>query len=154
MQTRRTFLKHSIGAGLALGAGGTLLAQVSQASSDARLTFSAPLTHSDWILKPGIEWGDAGVRHMLDACKACGYSIVHWRTFDAGRATYKSKLLRPMGKGETDSYWTPQTDEDKKLFERFTAGVSPQKRKEIEQKLNALDYANFEGRLGPGKASA
>ena len=38
---------------------------------------SAPLTHSDWVLKdnvPGLDDGLAGVRHMLDMCKAAGWS--------------------------------------------------------------------------------
>ncbi len=61
------------------------------------LVLGVPLTHSDWMLKPGIAWGAAGVRHMLDACKACGWSQVYWRALDGGRSLYTSKLLKPMG---------------------------------------------------------
>src|SRR5687767_4399519 len=99
--SRRAFLKQGLACGLAMGTGPALVGQT--APTEDRLTLSAPLTHSDWMLKPNIPaWGEAGVRHMLDQCKACGWSIVHWRVFDAGRATYKSKLLRPMGRGEPD----------------------------------------------------
>jgi len=81
---------------------------------------------------------------MLDQCKACGWSIIHWRVFDAGRATYRSKLLKPMGRGETDSFWTPQSEEDRKLWEKYTAGMTPEKRAEIERRMNALDYSTFD----------
>src|SRR3954465_9403960 len=59
---------------------------LASAANETRLTLSAPLTHSDWMLKPGIKWGAEGVHHMLDACKACGWSRVHWRVLDGGRA--------------------------------------------------------------------
>ena len=36
-----------------------------------------------------------GVRHMLDACKACGWSRIYWRVCDAGQATYASRVMRP-----------------------------------------------------------
>ncbi|MGB7158283.1 MAG: family 10 glycosylhydrolase [Tepidisphaeraceae bacterium] len=148
MNSRRAFLKRTIGAGLAMNAVPALLAQASQPSQpsgDNRFILSAPLTHSDWMLKPtNVPWGEAGVRHMLDQCKACGWSIVHWRVCDAGCATYKSKLMRPMGKGDANSFWTPQSEEDKKLFEKYTVGLTPQKRADIERRMNALDYANFD----------
>jgi hypothetical protein len=152
MSSRRTFLKRSLAAGLAMGASRSVFAQATQATqashaapSDGRLTLSAPLTHSDWMLKsPQPAWGVEGVRHMLDACKACGWSIVHWRVFDAGRATYRSKLLKPMGRGEPDSFWTPQSEADKALFAKYTAGMTPQKKAEIEAKMNALDYSTFD----------
>src|SRR4051812_40406988 len=93
---RRQFLQiaavSASGAGAALCAGSAL---GDEPVADEKLFLSAPLTHSDWMLKPGIEWGEAGVRHMLDACKAAGWSRVYWRACDAGRATYKSKLMRP-----------------------------------------------------------
>jgi hypothetical protein len=39
--------------------------------SDDRLILCAPLTHSDWMLKPAMagKMGEVGVRHMLDMCK-------------------------------------------------------------------------------------
>ena len=48
----------------------------------ARLEMSAPLTHSDWMLRPGVEWGPVGVRHRrthrapLCAVRAPGASLV------------------------------------------------------------------------------
>jgi hypothetical protein len=153
MSSRRTFLKQSVGAGMALGASRAMFAQTTQATQathgalppGARLVLSAPLTHSDWMLKtPAPAWGPEGVRHMLDQCKACGWSIVHWRVFDAGRATYTSKLLKPMGRGEADSFWTPQSEEDRTLFEKYTTGLTPQKRADIERRMNALDYSTFD----------
>ncbi len=78
------------------------------------LILSAPLTHSDWMGKAGkvegVVWGPEGVRHMLDTCKASGWSIIHWRCMDGGRALYKSKFLVPQcyPQGQPESaYWTP-----------------------------------------------
>src|SRR5436190_9374033 len=106
--TRRTFLK-SLAAAAALPAASGLASP----SSDPKLALSAPLTHSDWMLKPhGPKWGPEGVRRMLDACKACGWSNVYWRVFDAGVSTYKSKLLRPGDKAEADNFFQPQNDAD------------------------------------------
>jgi hypothetical protein len=65
----------------------------------AKFILSAPLTHSDWMLKPNIPWGADGVRHMLDACKECGWSRIHWRVLDGGRSLFRSRHLRPMGDG-------------------------------------------------------
>ena len=45
------------------------------------------------MLKPGVPAGMDGVKHMLDACKGCGWSIVHWRVFDAGRAREWTEAL-------------------------------------------------------------
>src|SRR5215211_1461771 len=105
---RRTFLK-SLAAATALPA----ICGFAAPLLDAKLTLSAPLTHSDWMFKPhGPKWGADGVRHMLDACKACGWSNVYWRVFDAGVSTYKSKLLRPGCKAEADNFFQPQNDAD------------------------------------------
>jgi uncharacterized lipoprotein YddW (UPF0748 family) len=81
---------------------------------------------------------------MLDACKACGWSKVYWRVFDGGRACYRSELLRPMGKWDEDSFWTPQSAADRALAQRFTAGMAPEKRAALIQKFAALDYAAFD----------
>src|SRR6476469_2159484 len=83
-----------------------------------KIILSAPLTHPDWMLKPGIAWGPEGVHHMLDACKACGWSRVHWRVFDGGRAVYASKLARPAVKVDADYVWDPQTDKGKAIFKK------------------------------------
>jgi hypothetical protein len=117
---------------------------VRAADQDPKLILSAPLTHSDWMLKPNIPPGEPGVRHMLDAAKACGWSCIHWRVLDGGRSLYKSRLLKPMGKWDDDSFWNPQSAEDRKLTARFTAGLTPEKRAALRQKLDALDYATFD----------
>src|SRR5262245_60020110 len=75
---------------------------------------SAPLTHSDWVLQEGVAWGDAGVRHMLEACKACGWSRMYWRALDSGRALYRSRLRDSMGAPEPDNFFQPVRPEDAK----------------------------------------
>lgn len=112
--------------------------------SDEHLILGVPLTHSDWMLKPGIPWGPPGVRHMLDACKACGWSHVYWRAFDGGRALYKSKLLRPGDKWDDDSFWSPQSDADRALTAKFTSNMPEAKRREILDQCAALDYSQFD----------
>src|SRR3954471_10763470 len=113
---RRRFLKNSLFAGSALAFAAP---QFSIAEQTDKFILSAPLTHSDWMLKPGIAWGPEGVRHMLDTCKACGWTRIHWRVFDGGRSLYKSKLLKAMGKWDEDSIWSPQSVADKQLVERY-----------------------------------
>jgi uncharacterized lipoprotein YddW (UPF0748 family) len=65
---------------------------------------------------------------MLDQCKECGWSRVYWRVLDGGRALYHSELLRPMGRWDNDSFWSPQSETDKALLKKF----------------DALDYATFD----------
>src|SRR5215217_8083850 len=126
---RRDFLKFSLTAGSISQLGRTGPAQESTASASSRkLILSAPLTHSDWMLKAGIAWGPEGVRHMLDACKACGWNRIYWRVLDGGRALYRSKLLRPMGRWDQDSFWSPQTPQDEAVHRRFTSGMSEERR--------------------------
>jgi uncharacterized lipoprotein YddW (UPF0748 family) len=136
--TRRQFLRLT-----ALGAVASAH-EFSFAQSPAKFILSAPLTHSDWMLKAGIAWGPEGVRHMLDQCKECGWTRVHWRVLDGGRALYKSKLLRPMGKWDEDSFWNPQTEADKAIFRRFTSNMSEDRRLAMLKKFEAFDYANFD----------
>jgi hypothetical protein len=134
--TRRKFIRSVAAAGMA--------SCLARAEGRKTCVLGAPLTHSDWMLKPGIEWGEAGVRHMLDACKACGWTRVYWRALDGGRALYRSPLLRPAGKWDEDSFWSPASEEDKRLAASFTAGLTPQRREEIRRKLEALNYAHFD----------
>ena len=68
LMSRRSILKFTV-AGIASI---PLLSRA--AEDDEKLILSAPLTHPDWTLKPNIAWGPQGVHHMLDACKACGWS--------------------------------------------------------------------------------
>src|SRR5438270_5909725 len=92
-------------------------------AAEPPLVLSAPVTHSDWMLRPGAEWGPAGVRKMLDTCKAAGLTRVHWRALDGGRSLYTSKLLDPQGKWEDDNFWNPASPADLKLAERY--GIPP-----------------------------
>jgi hypothetical protein len=109
-----------------------------------KLTLSAPLTHSDWMLKAnGPPWQEDGVRHMLDACKACGWSNVYWRVFDAGVATYQSKLLRPGSGAEEDNYFAPRNDADLAIRQKYSP-LTPEAAAEILKKLNTVDYAKFD----------
>ena len=114
------------------------------AEKDEKLILSAPLTHPDWTLKPNIAWGAQGVQHMLDACKACGWSRVFGRVLDGGRSLYASKIVRPEFKMEADNIWDPQTDAEKTLYKRFFANVSEQRRLEILAKQQRYDYATFD----------
>jgi hypothetical protein len=112
--------------------------------ADYKLTLSAPLTHSDWMLKPGIAAGMDGVKHMLDACKACGWSHVYWRVFDAGQSTYASKLLKPGEQAETDNFYNPQTDADLAILNRYFPNVTPERAADILAGLDRIDYGQFD----------
>ena len=83
-----------------------------------KLILSAPLTHSDWVIKDnvkGLDDGLAGVRHMLDMCKAAGWSRIYWRCLDAGRSLYPSRLMDPMGPPHGDNYFNPKPEEVRKV---------------------------------------
>jgi hypothetical protein len=108
------------------------------------LVLSAPLTHSDWMLRDGVVWGPEGVRHMLDACKACGWSRVYWRALDGGRSLYKSNVLALQGKWDEDNFWNPASPEDRKLMESYTAGMTPEARAALLRKLERYDYGTFD----------
>jgi len=112
-------------------------------AADHPLVLSAPVTHSDWMLRPGAAWGPAGVRTMLDTCKAAGLTRVYWRVLDGGRSLYASKLLDPQGKWEDDSFWHPVRPEDAALVRRY--GIpSEAERKKVRDKLDAIDYSQFD----------
>ena len=139
---RRDFLRRSLIGSLALPFGLSALAEET-AAAPRKFVLSAPLTHSDWMLKPGVAWGAEGVHHMLDMCKAGGWSRIYWRVTDGGRSLYHSKLMKPMGAWDTDGFWSPQTDADKALFQRYFPH-SEQRRKELLDKFAKLDYAHFD----------
>lgn len=80
---------------------------------------------------------------MLDMCKACGWKEIYWRVTDGGRALYNSKLMRPMGPWDADSFWSPQTEADKALFRRYFPQPE-EKRLELLGKFAKLDYAHFD----------
>ncbi|HZL36304.1 MAG TPA: family 10 glycosylhydrolase [Tepidisphaeraceae bacterium] len=144
MINRRTFLQA-----LAAVSGGFIpcaLARAKSARADEgeKIILTAPLTHSDWMLKAGMAWGEAGVRHMLDACKACGWSRIYWRVLDGGRAMYKSRLVKAEGKWDEDSFWRPKSEQDRRLMEKITAGMTAARREEILGKFESLDYQHFD----------
>jgi hypothetical protein len=141
--SRRAFIE-TLAATAGLSTVPSSLRAAAASNDNAKLVLSAPLTHSDWILKPkGPPWGEAGVRHMLDACKASGWSHVKWRVFDAGVATYKSKLVRPGDKAEADNYFAPQNDADLAIRQKFSP-LAPAKAAEILSRLNEMNYAEFD----------
>jgi hypothetical protein len=107
------------------------------------LILSAPLTHSDWMLREGVAWGPEGVRHMLDTCKACGWSRIYWRALDGGRSLYHSKLMEPQGKWEQNNFWNPGTPQELAFTQLYTQ-MSPQARLELLHKLERCDYAAFD----------
>jgi hypothetical protein len=138
--SRRRFL-GSLAAG---GAAWTLPAQVRGNAVDEKMVLSAPLTHSDWMLKPGMKWGVEGVRHMLDACQACGWSHVYWRVFDAGQSTYRSELLAEASRPSDDNYFNPQSDDDRAVMQKFSPGTTPERAAVILRTMAEIDYAKFD----------
>ena len=137
--TRRHFIK-SLAAAAAFPAARAL----ASSTPAEKLPLSAPLTHSDWMLKPGMKWGPEGVYHMLDACKACGWSRVHWRVLDGGRAVYASKLVRPAYKVDADYVWDPQTEEGKALYKKYFGNIGEEQRKKILADQQRYDYGTFD----------
>jgi len=142
-QTRRSFCRQIVSSAAVLAAAART-SDAEPAGAARKFVLGAPLTHSDWMLKSGVAWGEEGVRHMLDACKAVGWSRIYWRVFDGGRSLYRSKLMKAQGKWDDGGFWDPQTAEDKAMQERFTAGMSPEGRKALRDKLYALDYEHFD----------
>jgi hypothetical protein len=137
---RRAFLTSSLAAACC----GPLAAKTF-AGRDEKLILSAPLTHSDWILKAGMIWGEDGVRHMLDACKACGWSRIYWRALDGGRTLYKSSLALPEGKWDDDNFWSPKSAADQRILELSTPSLTPSARTAIGDKMGRIyDYAHFD----------
>jgi uncharacterized lipoprotein YddW (UPF0748 family) len=137
---RRGFL------GAAAWAGSMLLAPRlrAQGGAEERLIFSAPLTHSDWMLKPGMTWGEAGVRHMLDACKAAGWSRVYWRVCDAGQATYASKLMRAAEHPEEDNIYNPLTDEGRAAVKKLLPNLTAEQGRKYLRQFAGMDYGKFD----------
>jgi hypothetical protein len=144
--SRRDVLKASaLSAAAALSVPLSSLSTFAQSRpSDEKLLLSAPLTHSDWMLKPNMVWGMEGVRHMLDACKACGWSRVHWRVFDAGQASYPSKLLRPAEHPDLDNIFNPQTDEDRAAVKTLLPNLTPQQGAKYLKQFEQMDYGRFD----------
>src|SRR4051794_41909760 len=109
---RRTFLKGTL-ATAALPCFWTAGAENTPPVARSKYILSAPLTHSDWMLKPNITWGPEGVQHMLDQCKECGWSRIYWRGVGGGGAFYKSKMLKPKGEWGGESFLHPPNQADR-----------------------------------------
>jgi hypothetical protein len=141
---RRDSIRSSIVAGCSASTFTRSLGAAKDSARPDKLILSAPLTHSDWILKPGIPWGEPRVRHMLDACKACGWSRVYWRALDGGRSLYHSKLMRPQGKWHEDNFWDPKAEAGHQALQRFTPNMTPEQRAAVRDKMKVYDYAHFD----------
>ena len=150
---RRSFLRVVGAAGVAWNAAPRGWA----AEASDKLIFSAPLTHSDWMLRdsvPGVVWGTRGVEHMLDACKATGWSRVYWRVLDGGKSLYKSKLVTPGEHLEYDTFYNPVTPEEKQLLERyspkkiagqyFRSSTPDPAQVYLEKAATVMDYSTFD----------
>lgn len=148
--TRRQFLKQSTAAAMAGALSSATLhaRETSTAKSFAdRLILSAPLTHSDWMLKenPKITFDPGGVRHMLGVCKAAGLTQIYWRVLDAGRAMYKSRLVLPAEHFEFDQFYNPVTAEEKALLNSFHMPAAPSGGyRAICEKFSNMDYSQFD----------
>ena len=112
-----------------------------------KLILSAPLTHSDWMLRDdvkGVAWGPEGVKHMLDNCKACGWSRIYWRTLDGGRSLYRSELVGAAEHWNNDNFYNPQSEEDEQYVRTYFPRLTLEERRRITTKMNSLDYSDFD----------
>ena len=139
MISRREFLGAAVATVPLAG-----LLHAGAAPDDDKLVLGAPLTHSDWMLKPGMQWGEPGVRHMLDACKAAGWSHVYWRACDAGQATYASRVMRPGLHAEENTLFSPQTDEDRAAVKRLLPNLTAEQARGTLEKQSKMDYGRFD----------
>ena len=121
-----------------------LVAGLAWAGEAEKIEMSAPLTHSDWMLRPGVEWGPAGVRHMLDECKRSGWTRVYWRVLDAGRSMYKSRLVMPAEHFEYDWIYNPVAEADKQLLKRYFPKMTAGEMRVLGEKIVSLDYSEFD----------
>lgn len=108
------------------------------------MILSAPATHSDWMLRDGVPWGPAGVHHMLDMCKAGGWSQVYWRALDGGRSLYSSQLMDPQGKWDANNFWHPGTPQDMAYFRGFYPDMPEAEMAGLLGRLEQYDYAEFD----------
>jgi uncharacterized lipoprotein YddW (UPF0748 family) len=82
---------------------------------------------------------------MLDQCKACGWSTIHWRVFDGGRATYASKLVESYtGQWDKDNYYDPQDPKDRPHAYWTREENGQQQRDLVVAALRKLDYTHLD----------
>ena len=97
------------------------------------LILSAPLTHSDWFLKTnGPTWDAAGIRTMLSRCRDFGFRRIYWRVFDAGKATYASRLVEPSRHDDHEETW------------QYSPGYIDLPPEETLQRFRQIDYTHFD----------
>jgi hypothetical protein len=137
---RRQFLRAAAAASVAP----IVLPRARANEADEKLILCAPLTHSDWMLKPNIAWGEAGVRHMLTACKEAGWSRVLWRCCDAGQATYASKVMTPGLKPEADTIFSPQTDQGRAAVKHLLPNLTAEQSAKTLKQMEPIDYGQFD----------
>lgn len=99
----------------------------------SKIILSAPLTHSDWYLKTnGPTWDEAGIRTMLLRCREFGFSRIYWRVFDAGKATYASRLVEPFRHDDHEEIW------------QYSPGFIDLPPAETMRRFEQIDYTGFD----------
>ena len=103
---------------------------------------SAPLTHSDWLLKMDLPFERSNIRYMLDQCKAAGWTRVYWRLFDGGRANYFGDLVQSGGAWDEDNYYNPHNPAD---VAHTDWGQNPEiDREEMARQISRLQHLPFD----------
>jgi len=96
---------------------------------------------------PGVVWGPAGVKHMLDVCKSCGWSRIYWRVLDGGRALYRSRLVTPGEHWEFDAFQPSDTGGQATPDQVRSRCRKPEVREKMLAnlaKVQAMDYSQFD----------
>ncbi|MFD0715842.1 family 10 glycosylhydrolase [Paenibacillus sp. GCM10027626] len=100
---------------------------------DNQLIFSSPLTFTDWLHRDRtLENGPDGVYQVLSRCKDFGFNKIYWRVFDAGRATYFSKLVEPFR-------WKDLAENN-----HFSLGYFDWPAPDILERLNRIVFDHFD----------
>ena len=103
---------------------------------DEKILISAPLTLSDWMLRPSMKKfekpSDDAVRYVLTRCKEFGMKRVYWRTFDAGMSTYRSKLADPY------------VFDNHEPFYQFSEGWIPAPGEDVIEQYRRCDFTEFD----------
>ncbi|MBO9607288.1 MAG: family 10 glycosylhydrolase [Paenibacillaceae bacterium] len=106
---------------------------MSRLSKEQPLIFSSPLTFSDWLIRDRtLENGPDGVRQVLTRCKEFGFTAIYWRVFNAGRATYASKLVEPFRMS------------DLALNNHFSLGYFDWPALEQQERTNGISFEHFD----------
>ena len=111
--------------------------------SNQPIILSVPVTHSDWMLHLDTPLEPKTVQHMLDECKASGWTRIYWRLFDGGRVTYASKLADPVGKFDEDHYYDPKNPEDYPFAFWMKEPNGEEERARILDIQSRMDYTGY-----------